>query len=67
MCVVKCRGASCDPSGEVPDEGSMTGLTVTDRETGKSVTIPLSAMEEETGILSLITIAYSFPGQVVLN
>lgn len=27
----------------------MTGLTVTDRETGKSVTIPLSAMEAETG------------------
>lgn len=52
VCVVKCRGslpASCDPSGEVPEEGSMTGLTVTDRETGKSVTIPLSAMEAETG------------------
>ncbi|XP_029305848.1 uncharacterized protein LOC115020101 isoform X2 [Cottoperca gobio] len=52
VCVVKCRGgllASCDPSGELPEEGSMTGLTVTDRETGKSVTIPLSAMRTETG------------------
>ncbi|XP_045926839.1 uncharacterized protein LOC123984158 isoform X2 [Micropterus dolomieu] len=52
VCVGKCRGgllASCDTSSEVPEEGSMTGLTVTDRETGKSVTIPLSAMEIETG------------------
>ncbi|XP_037638687.1 uncharacterized protein LOC119495866 isoform X2 [Sebastes umbrosus] len=52
VCVVKCRGgllASFDPSIEVPEEGSMTGLTVTDRETGKSVTIPLSAMTTETG------------------
>ncbi|KAF1375500.1 hypothetical protein PFLUV_G00220850 [Perca fluviatilis] len=51
VCVVKCRGglASCDPSSEVPEEGSMTGLTVTDRETGKSVTIPLSAIKTETG------------------
>ncbi|CAK6960755.1 uncharacterized protein LOC128372864 [Scomber scombrus] len=51
VCVVKRRGgppASCDPSSEV-QEGCMTGLTVTDRETGKSVNIPLSAMEEETG------------------
>ncbi|XP_070833810.1 uncharacterized protein [Chaetodon trifascialis] len=50
--VVKCRGgllASCDPSSEAPEEGSMTALTVTDRETGKSVTIPLSTMERETG------------------
>lgn len=53
VCVVKRRGgppASCDPSSDVP-EGSMTGLTVTDRETGKSMNIPLSAMEEETGTL----------------
>ncbi|XP_035519911.1 uncharacterized protein LOC118329741 isoform X2 [Morone saxatilis] len=52
VCVVKCRGglqASCDPSSEVSEEGSMTGLTVTDRETGKSVTIPLTTMEAETG------------------
>lgn len=52
VCVGKCRGAllaSCDPTGEVSEEGSMTGLTVTDRETGKSVTIPLSAMETQTG------------------
>ncbi|KAM7385323.1 hypothetical protein PAMP_001411 [Pampus punctatissimus] len=52
VCIVKCRGgllASCNPSTEGPEEGSMTGLTVTDRETGKSVTIPLSAMEAEAG------------------
>ncbi|XP_059215493.1 uncharacterized protein LOC131993552 [Centropristis striata] len=52
VCVLKCRGglpAACDPSSEEPDEGSMTGLTVTDRETGKSVTVPLSAMKTETG------------------
>ncbi|XP_074532137.1 uncharacterized protein LOC141795220 [Halichoeres trimaculatus] len=48
VCVMKCRSASCDPSSETPEEGSMTGLTVTDREMGKSVTIPLSAMETET-------------------
>ncbi|XP_008290416.1 uncharacterized protein LOC103364904 [Stegastes partitus] len=48
--VVKCRGglkAACDPYGEVTEEGGMTGLTVTDREAGKSVTIPLSSMEAE--------------------
>ncbi|KAL3050618.1 hypothetical protein OYC64_012608 [Pagothenia borchgrevinki] len=52
VCVVKCRGsllASCDPHSEEPEEGSMTGLTVTDRETGKSVTLSLSTMKEETG------------------
>ncbi|KAM9848163.1 uncharacterized protein ACBR49_009445 isoform 1-T2 [Aulostomus maculatus] len=52
VCVVKCRGGlqpSCDPTNEVLDEGSMTGLTVTDRETGKSATITLAAMEVETG------------------
>ncbi|XP_062257645.1 uncharacterized protein LOC133966655 [Platichthys flesus] len=50
--VVKCRGglsASCDPSSEMPEEGSMTGLTVTDRETGRSVTLPLSTLETEAG------------------
>ncbi|KAI3363410.1 hypothetical protein L3Q82_012027, partial [Scortum barcoo] len=52
--VVKCHGgllASHDPSNEAPEEGSMTGLTVTDRETGKSVTIPLSMLEKVTGRL----------------
>ncbi|KAG7228489.1 hypothetical protein INR49_007662 [Caranx melampygus] len=48
VCVVKCRGAH-DPSDEVPEEGSMTGLTVTDKEMGKSVTIPLSTLQTETG------------------
>ncbi|XP_033469928.2 uncharacterized protein LOC117248779 isoform X1 [Epinephelus lanceolatus] len=51
VCVVKCRGdllASRDPSSEVPEDGSMTGLTVMDRETGKTVTIPLSAMKTDT-------------------
>ncbi|XP_039995641.1 uncharacterized protein LOC120796668 [Xiphias gladius] len=49
VCVVKCRGglpASHDP---LPEQGSMTGLTVTDRETGKSVTLSLSTLESETG------------------
>lgn len=53
--VVKRRGgllASCDPSSEVPEEGSMTGLSVTDRETGKSVAVSISTMETETGRLS---------------
>ncbi|KAM7408385.1 hypothetical protein PAMA_002213 [Pampus argenteus] len=52
VCVVKCRGgllASCSPPTEGPEDGSMTGLTITDRETGKSVTIPLSSMEADTG------------------
>ncbi|XP_028324963.1 uncharacterized protein LOC114477084 isoform X2 [Gouania willdenowi] len=43
--VVKCRGGCL--STEVPEEGSMTGLTVTDRELVKSVTIPLSSMQTE--------------------
>ncbi|XP_035462357.2 uncharacterized protein LOC118283970 isoform X1 [Scophthalmus maximus] len=50
--VVKCRGgppAARDPSDDLPEEGSMTGLTVTDRETGRSVTLSLSALETETG------------------
>ncbi|XP_051815860.1 uncharacterized protein LOC110954153 isoform X2 [Acanthochromis polyacanthus] len=50
--VVKCRGGlleGCDASGEVSEDGNMTGITVTDRETGQSVTIPLSSMETETG------------------
>ncbi|CAG6016566.1 unnamed protein product [Menidia menidia] len=57
--VGKCRGgllAQCDLSNEVPEEGAMTGLTLTDRETGKSVTIPLSHMETATAVnLDLIT------------
>ncbi|XP_069000384.1 uncharacterized protein [Embiotoca jacksoni] len=51
VCVVKCRGgllATCDPSGELPEEGAMTGLIVTDRETGSRVTILRSSMETET-------------------
>ncbi|XP_031695363.1 uncharacterized protein LOC116377776 isoform X1 [Anarrhichthys ocellatus] len=51
VCVVKCRGgllASCDQSSEAPEDGAMTGLTVTDRETGRTVTVPLSAMRTET-------------------
>lgn len=54
VCVTKCRGgfpASRDPPGELPEDGSMTGITVTDRETGKSVTISSSALEELTGKL----------------
>ncbi|XP_067370155.1 uncharacterized protein [Channa argus] len=46
--VVKCRGdlqASCDPSSEVPEEGAMVGLYLTDRETGKAVTIPQCTLE----------------------
>uniref|UniRef100_A0A1A7WFM4 Uncharacterized protein n=2 Tax=Iconisemion striatum TaxID=60296 RepID=A0A1A7WFM4_9TELE len=48
--VVKCRGvllANLDPSREVPEDGAMTGLTVMDKETGKSVSIPLSTMEAD--------------------
>ncbi|XP_054456542.1 uncharacterized protein LOC129092574 isoform X2 [Anoplopoma fimbria] len=48
VCVVKCRGAllaSCDSSSEAPEDGAMTGLSVTDRETGRTVTVPLSDME----------------------
>ncbi|KAF7220269.1 uncharacterized protein [Nothobranchius furzeri] len=48
--VVKCRGvllANLDPCREVPEDGTMTGLTVMDRETGKSVSIPLSTMEAD--------------------
>lgn len=52
VCVVKCRGglaASGDPSNDVQEEGSMTGLTVTDKESGKCVTISLSTLEFEIG------------------
>ncbi|PWA14038.1 hypothetical protein CCH79_00015823, partial [Gambusia affinis] len=52
VCVLKCRGgllAKSDHSQDVPEEGAMTGLTVTDRETGKSVTIALSVLEDEIG------------------
>ncbi|XP_040923478.1 uncharacterized protein LOC114841979 isoform X2 [Betta splendens] len=48
--VVKCRGGPlAPPSSEVPENGAMTGLTVTDRETGRSVTIPLCVLETGTG------------------
>ncbi|XP_013873028.1 uncharacterized protein LOC106523974 [Austrofundulus limnaeus] len=50
--VVKCRGVllpNFDPAGDVPEEGAMTGLTVMDRETGRSVNIPLSVIEKEIG------------------
>lgn len=49
--VVKSRGrlsASCEVSCDLPEEGAMTGLTVTDRETGTSVTIPLCELQTET-------------------
>ncbi|XP_041865386.1 uncharacterized protein LOC121655062 isoform X2 [Melanotaenia boesemani] len=52
VCVMKCRGgllSKSDLPAELPEEGAMTGLTVTDKETGKSVTIPLSHLEEEIG------------------
>ncbi|XP_034407503.1 DEAD-box ATP-dependent RNA helicase 52A-like [Cyclopterus lumpus] len=52
VCVGKCRGgllASCDPSSEPPEDGSMTGLSVTDSETGRTVSVPLAAMRAETG------------------
>lgn len=51
LSVLKCRGSlsSCEASCDVPEDGAMTALTVTDRETGKSVTIPLCDLESETG------------------
>ncbi|CAN9499581.1 unnamed protein product [Ophioblennius macclurei] len=52
LCVAKCRGGPPPPpssSSEPPEEGAMTGLTVTDRETGKGVTLSLSDMETEAG------------------
>ncbi|XP_033835611.1 uncharacterized protein LOC117382518 [Periophthalmus magnuspinnatus] len=48
---LKCRGslsASHGESGDVLEEGAMTGLTVTDRETGASVTIPLCELQTQT-------------------
>ncbi|XP_029927042.1 uncharacterized protein LOC115372990 isoform X2 [Myripristis murdjan] len=47
--VVKCRGDLHGLPSELGEEGAMTGITVMDKETGKSVTIPLSALERETG------------------
>lgn len=50
--VVKCRGsltASCEASSDILEEGAMTGLTVTDRETGVTVTIPLYELETQIG------------------
>lgn len=52
MSVVKCRGglpASGDSSNEMQEEGSMTGLTVTDKETGKGVSLSLSTLEGAIG------------------
>ncbi|XP_039856911.1 uncharacterized protein LOC120714638 isoform X1 [Simochromis diagramma] len=74
VCVVKCRGsfpAASDPCSEVPEEGTMTGLTVTDRETGKSVTIPLSTIETETGkrrrVSGLDTSSTTVPSSINLD
>lgn len=50
--VTKCRGGfpvSRDPPGDLSEEGSMTGITLSDRETGKSVTISASTLEQLTG------------------
>lgn len=50
--VVKCRGsltASCEGSSDILEEGAMTGLTVTDRETGVSLTVPLCDLETQIG------------------
>ncbi|KAM6915888.1 uncharacterized protein FYW49_008990 [Xenentodon cancila] len=49
VCVVKCRGSILGNSDPSSEEGTMTGLTVTDRDTGKSVTIPLSHVEAAIG------------------
>ncbi|XP_061767269.1 uncharacterized protein LOC133559476 [Nerophis ophidion] len=46
--VVKSRGGLPAPC-EGPEEGSMTGLTLTDRETGKSVSIAIAALQAEIG------------------
>ncbi|XP_030011470.1 uncharacterized protein LOC115433980 [Sphaeramia orbicularis] len=65
--VVKRRGsllASCEPSNEIPEDGAMTGITVTDRETGKNVTIPLSVMERETGRGTTVGVADGTSGPV---
>ncbi|KAF6715956.1 hypothetical protein FQA47_015804 [Oryzias melastigma] len=50
--VIKRRGglvAQSDSSCEVHEDGAMTGLTVIDKETGSSVTVPLSLLEAKTG------------------
>ncbi|CAL1577929.1 unnamed protein product [Knipowitschia caucasica] len=50
--VVKSHGglsSSCEESSDVFEEGAMTGLTLTDRETGVSVTIPLCDLQTKTG------------------
>ncbi|XP_053730594.1 uncharacterized protein LOC128764662 isoform X2 [Synchiropus splendidus] len=47
--VVKCRSALRGSPGEALEEGCMTGLTVSDRETGKSATVSLDALQEELG------------------
>ncbi|KAK7902115.1 hypothetical protein WMY93_018884 [Mugilogobius chulae] len=50
--VVKCRGnlsASREDIVDVLEDGAMTGLTITDRETGVSVTVPLCDLQTQTG------------------
>ncbi|XP_072293554.1 uncharacterized protein [Eucyclogobius newberryi] len=49
---MKCRGslsALGEESSDVLEEGAMTGLTVIDRETGVSVTVPLCELQTQTG------------------
>ncbi|XP_056148119.1 uncharacterized protein LOC130123028 [Lampris incognitus] len=50
--VVKCRGGLVGPQAlpsEPEEGGAMTGVTVTDRETGRGVAIPLSDMQTVKG------------------
>nr|XP_057914972.1 uncharacterized protein LOC131108161 isoform X2 [Doryrhamphus excisus] len=49
--VVKSRGGLPLPC-EGPEEGAMTGIMLTDRESGKSVSITLAAMQAEIASLS---------------
>ncbi|XP_051936318.1 uncharacterized protein LOC127610342 isoform X1 [Hippocampus zosterae] len=56
VCVVKCRGGQPALSCELQDEGSMTGLMVSDRETGKSVPVALAALEAEIASLSSLNL-----------
>ncbi|KAM9809116.1 uncharacterized protein LOC133158574 isoform X2 [Syngnathus typhle] len=59
VCVVKCRGVMSALSCELHDEGSMTGLTLTDRETGKSVSVTLAALEAEIALNLHVTASSS--------
>ncbi|XP_054655610.1 uncharacterized protein LOC129194417 [Dunckerocampus dactyliophorus] len=49
--VVKSRGGLPLPC-EGPEEGAMTGITLTDRESGKSASVTLAAMQAEIAPLS---------------